>query len=57
MMPHFSYLNILNFSFGELMFNGKKLTLKLYTIRQTNFYVVYWYFMNIITIFINYWLF
>jgi len=30
------------------MFNGKKLTLKLYTISQTNYYVVYWYFMNII---------
>jgi len=27
------------------------------TIWQTNYYVVYWYFMNIISIFINYWFF
>ena len=40
---------------GSLMFLGWVLTLKLWTVWQTNYYVVYWYFMNIIFIFIYYW--
>ena len=49
-----SFLVIWAFLFllwGSLMFLGWVLTLKLWTVWQTNYYVVYRYFMNIISIF------
>jgi len=53
----FSYLSFFLFLvWGSLIFLGWVLTLKLWTVWQTNYYVVYWYFTNIISIFnINYW--